>query len=98
MQEPFTTRGGARIGWINFSWPLARLSATHDKLIIWVMFDAYTFAPNDVYAIERYKGYISEGIRIRHNVASYPEKIIFWSNPEKALSSIWDSGFAVDAR
>jgi hypothetical protein len=98
MQEPFTKVGGARIGWTNFSWPLALLSATHDKLIIRVMFDAYTFAPNDVYAIERYQGFISEGICIRHNVASYPERIIFWSNPEKVLSSIWDAGFAAEAR
>jgi hypothetical protein len=98
MQESFTKVGGARIGWINFTWPFARLSVTQDKLTIRVMFDAYTFAPTDVYAIERYKGYLSEGIRICHNVASYPERIIFWSNPEKALNCIWDAGFAVSAR
>jgi hypothetical protein len=97
MQKPFSIVGGARIGWTGFSWPLARLSATSNELVIKVLFDAYTFAPGDVVAIDRHKGIFSRGIRIRHQVTAYPENIIFWSNPEKAFGSIRDSGFVAAA-
>jgi hypothetical protein len=98
MQQPFTETGGARIGWLNASWPFAQISADQGNLIISVLWRTYAFTLKQVLFIERYSGLTSEGIRIRHNVAEYPEKIIFWGNPDKLLNGIWSSGFAVDAR
>jgi hypothetical protein len=96
VQWKFTITGGVRIGWFNASWPLAQLSANKNYLVVGFFGGhACTFSPHEVFAIERYRGIFSAGIRIRHSVASYPEKIIFWcwGNPEKILNGISDSGF-----
>lgn len=96
--ETFTKTGGARIGWTNATWPLAKLSVTANKLTIQVkLLGTYTFAPEQISSIERYTiiPVLGWGIRIRHNVADYPEKIIFWclGNPSSVLDGIRDVGF-----
>src|SRR5947209_164855 len=90
--------GGAQIGWVNASWPLARLSATTDRLSITArLLGTYGFAPEQVSAIERHVliPVLAWGVRVRHQVPEYPQRIIFWSfaNPDAVVREIRYSGF-----
>ncbi len=102
MQQLFTKTGGARIGWVNASWPLAQLSATPDSLTVTArLLGSYTFAPEQVSAVERYVmiPFVAWGVRVRHCVPVYPQQIIFWSlsNPDRVLGGIRDAGFVPTA-
>ncbi len=101
--KTYSTRGGARIGWVNHSWPLASLSVDASGLTIaTTMFGLfgtgrYHFTPSEVTRIERY-GFIpilGEGIRVHHTVRDYPEKIVFWCRPASVLEGIASTGFPV---
>ena len=90
--------GGARIGWMNATWPLARLSASPDNLTITVrMLGTYSFSPDQVLSVERYVmiPVFGWGIQVHHCVADYPRRIIFWclGSPDTILRGIRDSGF-----
>jgi len=94
----FTTTGGARLGWTNATWPLAQLSATPDRLTISIrLLDTYSFAPDQVSAVERYVmiPVLGWGVRIRHCNANCPQRVIFWclGSPDRVLQGIRDSGF-----
>jgi hypothetical protein len=98
MSSPFTATGGARVGWMNASWPLAHLTATPERLAIWVFLSGtYEFAPSQVVAIERYVmiPVLGWGVRIVHCRADYPRQFVFWylDSPESILQGIRDAGF-----
>jgi TPR repeat protein len=94
--ELYSFRGGARIGWLNASWPFARLRVDTDRLTL-VCLGTYGFSPSDVVAIEPVGSIpiLRSGIRIRHNRANYPEAIIFWClrSRDELLDAIRNSGF-----
>ena len=94
-------RGGARIGWVNASWPFARLTVSADKLAL-ASLGTYEFSPLQVVSVEPYGSIplLSSGIRIIHNRADYPEKIIFWcmGNRSRVLAEIGQSGFSPKGR
>jgi len=89
-------RGGARIGWVNASWPFATLKITDTRLAISTL-SSYEFSPEQVVSVERYGSIpvLSSGIRINHNRADYPKKVVFWcvGNREKVFAQIKKSGF-----
>jgi hypothetical protein len=97
----YFARGGARIGWVNYSWPLASLSVNSSSLtIVTTMFGLfemgrYHFTPTQVIRIERFGSIplIGEGIRLHHTVTDYPEKVVFWCRPSSVLSGIASTGF-----
>jgi hypothetical protein len=98
MPQQFTITGGARIGWTNATWPLAKLSVGPDKLTISIaILGIYSFAPHEVLAVEKYVRIplLSWGVRIHHCKADYPQRVIFWclGNPNVVLQGIRDSGF-----
>jgi hypothetical protein len=98
MLQPFTATGGARIGWTNATWPLARLSARDDRLTISVwLLGEYSFTPDEVSAVERYTmiPVLGWGIRVRHCRTDCPERIIFWylGTPDSLLDGIRAAGF-----
>jgi hypothetical protein len=89
-------RGGARIGWVNSTWPFARLTSAADRLTI-ASLGRYEFSREQVVSIERYNTipFLGGGIRINHNRSDYPEKVIFWcvGDREKTIAQIRQSGF-----
>jgi hypothetical protein len=98
----YTVKGGARIGFVNYTWPLAKLVVTADRLTVsTTMFGlfgmgTYSFSEAQILSIERYGWipFIGEGIRITHSVADYPEKIVFWCRPSSGLAGISAIGFS----
>jgi len=88
--------GGSRIGWVNATWPFAQLSADARQLRLW-SFGTYEFAPEQVVSIEPYGliPFFASGLRINHNRADYPEKIVFWclGSRDSVLAQIRDAGF-----
>jgi hypothetical protein len=89
-------RGGSRIGWVNASWPLARLSLSTDRLTISGMGNV-EFTPSQVVSFERYGSIplLASGIRINHNRLDCPEAVVFWcmGSREAVFSAIAHSGF-----
>ena len=88
--------GGARIGWVNASWPLATLTARAQELKLSTL-GTYTFTDQEVVSFERYGSipFLASGIRINHNRVDYPEKVVFWcmGNREAVLDEIRGVGF-----
>lgn len=97
----YSARGGARIGWVNYTWPLASLNVAPSSLTIVTTFfglfemGRYSFRPDQVARIERFGWLpiIGEGIRVYHTVADYPEKVVFWCRPSAVLRGIASTGF-----
>jgi hypothetical protein len=94
----FETTGGATVGWVNATWPFARLTATQNSLRIVVrLLGTYSFTPDTVVAITRYSmiPILGWGIQIQHCVPEYPERFTFWcfGNPDALLTGIRESGF-----
>lgn len=89
-------RGGARIGWVNASWPFATLAANGSTLTLSSL-GTYTFTPKDVVALEPYGSIplLASGIRIEHNRRDYPKKMIFWCMGRRSvvLEEIANTGF-----
>ena len=91
-------RGGARIGWVNASWPLARLSASAAELSVsGLLIGSYAFAPGDVARLEPYGSIplFARGVRIVHRRTDYPATVVFWSfrNAERIVEDIRLAGF-----
>lgn len=87
--------GGASVGWVNASWPLARLSVSSGQLQLWVALSgSYTFTPGQVVALELEGSIFRRGIRIVHTNPDYPEGIIFWrGGRDQMLQEIKRIGF-----
>ncbi|MEP4546967.1 MAG: hypothetical protein ABJ000_12370 [Saccharospirillum sp.] len=92
-------RGGARIDLMNATWPFAKLKVTKTELDLRVtFFGKYVFKPEDVERVEAYGliPFVGKGVRIHHNVAGYPKKIIFWYlcfSPKEIVHTIKSLGF-----
>jgi len=98
----FAATGGAQLGWINATWPLANLSVSAEKIELRVGASGkYIFRPESVVDISRYTfiPVLGWGIRIRHCVAAYPDDIVFWclGNPDKLMERIRETGFGARA-
>jgi hypothetical protein len=95
MAQPYTVTGGARVGGVNASWPLAKLAATNDRLELRVaLLGRYTFSPEEVVSLERYARFLSRGIQISHVATTAPRQLIFWCpSPDSVLVNIREAGF-----
>ena len=101
MNECFEATGGAQLGWLNASWPLASLTATSDSLRVSLgLLADYHFTPDTVISLSRYSGMMGwGGIQIQHRVPEYPEHIVFkcFGNPDRLLAGICQAGFLPQA-
>jgi len=102
MNAPLEMTGGARIGWVNATWPFAKLSASAQQLSVsGSLIGRYNFSPDQVAALEPYGSIpvFGTGMRIVHTVQSYPEKIIFWcfGSPKRLIERITNLGFRPSA-
>ncbi len=90
-------RGGAQVGWVNASWPFAKLTVEADFLTLSCL-GTYTFTPSEIVALEPYGSIpvLARGVRIMHNRRDYPKKIIFWcmGRRDAALIELAATGFA----
>lgn len=86
--------GGAIIGWINATWPLARLDVTAHRLKLSCA-GTYEFRPDQIVALEKTDAAIGSGLHIVHNRLDYPEDIVFRSGlrDETILLRIKATGF-----
>lgn len=102
MATPFSLQGGASIGAINASWPMATLEVSERSLVLRVkIVGTYEFTCEDVVSLEPH-GFvpvIGKGVRIVHCKPDYSSKIIFWSTekPELLLQRIREAGFTASA-
>lgn len=98
MSVVLKATGGARIGWMNATWPFARLTASAQELSLSVfLLGSYTFSISDVDSFKPY-GWLpvfGRGVQIIHTNASYPAKMIFWcfGSPERLIQQIHALGF-----
>jgi hypothetical protein len=94
--DQLSVTGGARVGWVNASWPLARLSVSDGRLRLKVTFIAsYDFAPGDVIELQpRGISFLTGGVAIVHRRGEYPQQIAFFSaRPEILIARIRAAGF-----
>jgi hypothetical protein len=78
MTPTFAQVGGARIGFVNATWPLARLSADRDAIALRCLFK-FTFPRDRIARLARYRGFVSTGLQIEHTVPRYPGFMLFWT-------------------
>ncbi len=99
--ESIKFRGGAQIGRIRTSWPFVTLTVRKDRLVLKApLAGNYTFEPKDIVSIEPIPDLLARGLRIRHRVEAYKEKVDFltFRDPRSILEEIRKTGFPVDAR
>lgn len=97
MKE-LTLTGGARVGMLNASMPLAKLTVSNERMELRAsVIGSFVFRPEDVIAIERHVviPVLGQGIKIIHRVKTYKSKMIFWSfqQPESLIKQIRETGF-----
>lgn len=98
MNAPLEMTGGARIGWVNATWPFAKLSASAQQLSVsGLLIGSYRFSPDQVAALEPYGSIpvLASGVQIIHTVQRYPDKIIFWcfGSSRRVIQRITALGF-----
>lgn len=101
IRDAVSSTGGARIGRMNATWPFATLTARRDTLLLnATLLGRYSFDPTQVISIEKYTliPVLGSGIRIHHNVPTYPKKIVFWCfTPASLIRRIKETGFLPSA-
>jgi len=99
---PVIATGGARVGWIQISWPFVRLSASATGLAVaGRLVGTHSFKPSDVLALEPYGliPVVGRGVRIVHARTDCPSTIVFRSidSPGRLIAKIRAAGFVPSA-
>lgn len=96
QQQHLVTRCGARIGMLNASWPLARLDASPERLVVGVLLlGSRVYARDQVEKINVHRGVVSRGLRIRDRKGLTP--VIVWlRDPESLARTLRTWGYPVE--
>jgi hypothetical protein len=86
------------MGIANATWPFATLRASSTALVLKVaLFGTFQFSPEQVVDIEPYYSLpiVGKGVRIRHSVPAYPERLIFWCfvEPKEVVAELKRLGY-----
>lgn len=94
-------RGGSRIGWVNASYPFARLACTRERLVLG-SFGVHEFTPDQVVSFGTFGSVplLANGLAIEHNRLDYPARMVFWclGSRDKVLEEIRRTGFVPRGR
>jgi hypothetical protein len=98
MNAQLQMTGGAQVGWVNATWPFAKLSVSAQELSVsGALIGNYKFSAEQVAALEPHGSIpiLASGVRIVHTVQNYPEKIVFWcfGSPKRLIEKITALGF-----
>jgi len=102
MENSKTFRGGLRTGSsylysANFSWPLVILVISNSNLTVSVFKIKYVF-PKTSIRLHQYRGFLSEGIKIEHDLQDVNEFIVFWTGQRQLIMDCLVSyGWQVEA-
>ena len=89
----FSQIGGARLGFFNATWPLAKLVVSPAELRLRVLGIKLTFAKGSIVRLSKHSGFISTGLRIEHSTQA-PSFIVFWTpNVAALLEALSQSGY-----
>jgi len=96
FQDDVSFRGGSRVGWVNASFPLARLVASRSRMTLSSL-GRYEFTPEQVVRFGSYGSIplLANGLAIEHNRLDYPARMVFWcmGSREHVLAEIRRIGF-----
>lgn len=96
MNPGFSAKGGAQLGSVNASWPMATLTASPHELRLRVtLLGDYRFAPSEVTALAAVSSGLGKGLQIRHARPNAPARIVFWGFGKTVtlLEAIHAAGF-----
>lgn len=74
----FTQTGGARISWVNASWPFATLEVADCELRLKCLWKSWNFRKDQITRLSEYPSCFG-GLRIQHNIEKYAPFIVFWT-------------------
>lgn len=90
-------RGGSKIGWVNTSFPLVKLTCDRERLKLSDLGKPCEFAPDQVVSIGTYGSVplLRNGLAIEHNRLDYPARVVFYcmGRRERVLDEIRRIGF-----
>jgi hypothetical protein len=84
----FSQTGGARLDWLNWTYPFATLSADAHAIHLSCLRREYHFPRATIRQLRRHSGVFSVGLQIEHTKESLPQFVLFW-----ASIFFWTSGF-----
>jgi len=95
-QAQTSFRGGASVGWVHASWPLAQLVIGRNRIVL-TGIGHYEFTPDEIVEIRPYGSIpiLNWGLKIVHNRLDCPEQIVFRTlgNRQRLSDAIEQSGF-----
>ena len=95
----FTQRGGLRFGTLNATWPFASLTATPGSIWISCFGFKLQYPKTEISGLRLYRGHISTGLLVEHQIRWRPRFIVFWTFNFKALSeNLEQLGYRVSDR
>ena len=77
--DEISFRGGSRVGWVNASFPLAKLTCSRERLTLSSL-GTCEFTPEQVVSFGTYGSIplLANGLSIEHNRLDYPQRMVFW--------------------
>jgi hypothetical protein len=73
----FSWTGGAAVGWMTVSAPVAILSGDGDALRLSCFRREYVFLRSNIESLSKQRLLLGIGLRIRHTVPTYPQFVVF---------------------